>query len=263
MTRGRSDLEAPTKIYNCYSNPGTSDYWDGDNTGGIVAATRDSDLDYVHVYNCYYVHGDTERDKFGNGDTAADAPPNRDNNWRSSIWYEGHANGTINSDANLSNIGRDSDDLMWYDSFGNDADLKETYGGYIRTTSYRAREDNYQERNGNLKIILIDYAGDTIAIRKTKASGDLGYETNVFWITGDYDVKWTLEDDTNLNIHQYALIDIPTIKISKKDTAGDPLNIKDVHFNYLKPGGDASKDDDKIDGINRSSTYTINTDDDF
>jgi hypothetical protein len=136
--------------------------------------------------------------------------------------------------------------LQWYDSFNDDSDLKKRYGGYIEAMSFQARTDSdgqFSYRNKNLKITLSDYKGDTFESRYVGDGGD-----TAFSIDSDDNVWWNLINDNTFTIENYALIDIPTIKISKSETSGDVLNVKDVYVDYVKPDGSS------IGQINRVKT---------
>ena len=73
------DAGMTTRIYHCYSNPGTSDYWGGDNTGGI-AASKSASGGHLEVYNSYYVDGNTDINIYG------DTPDADSNTSKTSIW---------------------------------------------------------------------------------------------------------------------------------------------------------------------------------
>ena len=211
-------------VFNCWVQ--------GTNLGcGIVSSVISGST--VEVYNCYYV---------GDSDTITSSTKD-DNNLKSDKWYEGYANKTINSDNELDTIDKSSSDLQWYDSFNDDSDLKKRYGGYIEAMSFQARTGQYSYRNKNLKITLSDYKGDTFESRYVGDDGDTAFSID------SYDnVWWNLINDNTFTIENYALIDIPTIKISKSDTSGDVLNVKDVYVDYVKPDGSS------IGQINRVKT---------
>jgi hypothetical protein len=193
-----------TNIYNCYSSPGTSDYWGGDNTGGIAASKSGT----LNVYNSYYVYGNDDRDIYGKD------PNTNSNNLKSSIWYEGYANNTINSDSsNLSNIGKSSSNLKWYDSFdqaGEDSDFRAKFGDYITTIGVADRDDaTWQTKY--LEIGL-----------RTKEGNMVDY--TVGDVTNGGDVVWDLSGEN------YFISDAPRIQLQSKT----PSEKQVVSFTRLK-----------------------------
>ena len=197
------DDSKTTNIYNCYSNPSTSDYWNGTNTGGIVAAKTGT----LNVYNSYYVYGNDDREIYGA------TPTTNSNTTKSSIWYEGYANKTINSGSNLSGIGKSVSYLKWYDSFDQaekDDDFRTKFGDYITSIKVTDRP-NQAGQTKYLEVGLRTKEGTMVDY----AFGDA---------TNGGDVEWDLSGEN------YFISDAPRIQLQSKT----PSEKKPVTFTRVE-----------------------------